>query len=55
MDLHVLQEIALLDKNEGHATGVAFGQEILDIRFDDKPLLGAAVDLGTTNISLVGF
>jgi uncharacterized 2Fe-2S/4Fe-4S cluster protein (DUF4445 family) len=55
MDLHVLQEISLLDKNEGHATGAAFGQEILDIRFEDKPLLGAAVDLGTTNISLSVF
>ncbi|MGO9122583.1 MAG: ASKHA domain-containing protein [Desulfomonilaceae bacterium] len=55
IDLHVLQEIALLDKNEGHTPGVAFGQEILDIRFDDKPLLGAAVDLGTTNISLSVF
>ena len=55
MDLHVLQEIALRDKNAGHATSVAFGQEILDIRFDDGPLLGAAVDLGTTNISLSVF
>jgi uncharacterized 2Fe-2S/4Fe-4S cluster protein (DUF4445 family) len=55
VDVHVLQEIALLENNERHATSVAFGQEILDIRFDDKPLLGAAVDLGTTNISLSVF
>jgi len=52
VDLHVLQELALLDNDKAQATGVAFGQEILDIRLDEKPLLGAAVDVGTTNVSL---
>jgi uncharacterized 2Fe-2S/4Fe-4S cluster protein (DUF4445 family) len=52
---HALREIALRDKNQGKASGVAFRQEILDVRFDEKPLLGAAVDLGTTNISLSVF
>jgi len=52
---HALREIALRDKNQGNASGVAFRQEILDVRFDEKPLLGAAVDLGTTNISLSVF
>jgi len=52
---HLLQKIALRDKNPGKASGVAFRQEILDVRFDEKPLLGAAVDLGTTNISLSVF
>jgi uncharacterized 2Fe-2S/4Fe-4S cluster protein (DUF4445 family) len=52
---HALREIALRDKNQGKASGVVFRQEILDVRFDEKPLLGAAVDLGTTNISLSVF
>ncbi len=52
---HALREIALRDRNQGKASGVAFRQEILDIRFDERPLLGAAVDLGTTNISLSVF
>ena len=52
---HTLREIAIRDKNQGKASGVALRQEILDVRFDEKPLLGAAVDLGTTNISLSVF
>ncbi len=55
MDLHVLQQLALLEKTDDYAAGVVFGQELLDIRLDDKPLLGAAVDLGTTNMSLSVF
>ncbi len=37
------------------ASGVVFENELLDIRFDRKTLLGAAVDIGTTSLSLYLF
>ncbi|MGC8490697.1 MAG: ASKHA domain-containing protein [Syntrophobacteraceae bacterium] len=49
----------LLDKietqNNNHACGVLFENEAIDIRFDGAPLLGAAVDVGTTSLSLCLF
>ena len=48
----VLDKIATWDGNEAQAFGIEFGNELLDIRFDRKPMLGAAVDIGTTSLSL---
>jgi uncharacterized 2Fe-2S/4Fe-4S cluster protein (DUF4445 family) len=51
----VLNKIATWDRTKSTASGVAFGNEMLDVRFGDEPLLGAAVDLGTTTLSLYVF
>jgi uncharacterized 2Fe-2S/4Fe-4S cluster protein (DUF4445 family) len=54
-DPRVLDKIALLDGSQETAFGIVFDDEILDIRFDQKPVLGAAVDIGTTSLSLYLF
>ena len=54
-DPRVLDKIAIWDGNETQAFGIEFGNELLDIRFDRKPMLGAAVDIGTTSLSLYLF
>ena len=54
-DPRVLNKIATWNQQNGKASGVIFGDEILDLHLDMKPLLGAAVDLGTTNLSLYLF
>jgi uncharacterized 2Fe-2S/4Fe-4S cluster protein (DUF4445 family) len=54
-DPRVLDEIARWDGSQDQAFGVMFENEILDIRFDRKPILGAAVDIGTTSLSLYLF
>jgi hypothetical protein len=51
----VLDKIATWGGNEGQAFGIEFRNELLDIRFDQKPVLGAAVDIGTTSLSLYLF
>lgn len=51
-DLHVLGKIAAWDGDRHRAFGVVFEKELLDIRFDEKPVLGAAVDIGTTSLAL---
>jgi len=51
----VLDKIAIWNGNETQAFGIEFGNELLDIRFDRKPMLGAAVDIGTTSLSLYLF
>lgn len=51
-DPRLLDKIASWDGSENQASGVVFGNEILDIRFDMEPVLGAAVDIGTTSLSL---
>jgi uncharacterized 2Fe-2S/4Fe-4S cluster protein (DUF4445 family) len=54
-DPSVLDKIAIWNGNETQAFGIEFGNELLDIRFDRKPMLGAAVDIGTTSLSLYLF
>jgi uncharacterized 2Fe-2S/4Fe-4S cluster protein (DUF4445 family) len=54
-DPRVLDKIAGWDGNQGPAFGVVFEDELLDIRFDGNPVLGAAVDIGTTSLSLCLF
>jgi uncharacterized 2Fe-2S/4Fe-4S cluster protein (DUF4445 family) len=54
-DPRVLDKIATWNPEHGHASGVLFEEEIIDLRFDREPLLGAAVDLGTTTLSLYLF
>ena len=54
-DSRVLDQIANWDRNQNPASGVVFENELLDIRFDRKTLLGAAVDIGTTSLSLYLF
>ena len=54
-DPRVLDKIAMWDGNQDPAFGVVFENELLDIRFDQNPVLGAAVDIGTTSLSLYLF
>ena len=54
-DPRVLDKIAIWDGNESQAFGIEFGNELLDVRFDRKPVLGASVDIGTTSLSLYLF
>ncbi len=54
-DPGILAKIATWDGSKDRATGIVFGDELLDIRFDQKPVLGAAVDIGTTSLSLYLF
>jgi uncharacterized 2Fe-2S/4Fe-4S cluster protein (DUF4445 family) len=54
-DPRVLDKIAMGDRNQDPAFGVAFENELLDIRIDQNPVLGAAVDIGTTSLSLYLF
>lgn len=49
----VLNAVALWDAcGETAASGVTFDEELLDVRRDATPLLGASVDVGTTSLSL---
>jgi uncharacterized 2Fe-2S/4Fe-4S cluster protein (DUF4445 family) len=54
-DPRVLDQIATWDHKTVAASGVIFEDEVLDIRFGQEPLLGAAVDLGTTSLALYVF
>ncbi|MGO9572678.1 MAG: ASKHA domain-containing protein [Desulfomonilaceae bacterium] len=54
-DPPVLDKIAMWDGNQDRAFGVVFENELLDIRFDQNHVLGAAVDIGTTSLSLYLF
>ena len=54
-DPRVLDKIAIWNGNESRASGIEFGNELLDVRFDRKPVLGASVDIGTTSLSLYLF
>ncbi|SPF31478.1 2Fe-2S iron-sulfur cluster binding domain protein [Syntrophobacter sp. SbD1] len=51
-DPRVPAKIAARGENSNQAFGIVFGNELLDIRFDRTPVLGAAVDIGTTSLSL---
>lgn len=52
MDPHVLNKIASWDWGRGRCSGIVFGEELLDIVPESTPLLGSAVDVGTTSVSL---
>jgi uncharacterized 2Fe-2S/4Fe-4S cluster protein (DUF4445 family) len=54
-DPRVLNKIAGWEENQKPVFGVVFENELLDIRFDGTPVLGAAVDIGTTSLSLYVF
>ncbi len=54
-DPRVLDKIAMWNGNQDPAFGIVFENELVDIRFDPKPILGAAVDIGTTSLSLYLF
>ncbi len=54
-DPRVLDKIAMWDRNQDPAFGVVFENKLLDIRIDQNPILGAAVDIGTTSLSLYLF
>ena len=54
-DPRVLDKIAMWDGNQDRAFGVVFENKLLDIRIDQNPVLGAAVDIGTTSLSLYLF
>jgi len=54
-DPRVLDKIAMWDSNESKVSGVVIGDELLDIRFDRKAILGAAIDIGTTSLALYLF
>jgi uncharacterized 2Fe-2S/4Fe-4S cluster protein (DUF4445 family) len=51
----VLDKIAMWDRNQEPTFGVVFENKLLDIRIDQNPVLGAAVDIGTTSLSLYLF
>jgi uncharacterized 2Fe-2S/4Fe-4S cluster protein (DUF4445 family) len=51
-DPRVFDKITTWDSNESKASGVVIGEELLDIRFDRKAILGAAIDVGTTSLAL---
>jgi uncharacterized 2Fe-2S/4Fe-4S cluster protein (DUF4445 family) len=55
IDPRVLDKIAMWDGNRHPAFGVVFENKLLDIRVDQNPVLGAAVDIGTTSLSLYLF
>jgi len=54
-DPRVLDKIAMWDGNQDRAFGVVFENKLLDISIDQNPVLGAAVDIGTTSLSLYLF
>lgn len=54
-DPRLLDKIAGWDGKPGPASAVLFGSEAIDVRFDGAPLLAAAVDVGTTSLSLCLF
>lgn len=54
-DPRLLDKIARWNANGNHASGILFGNEAVDIRFDGARILGAAVDVGTTSLSLCLF
>ncbi len=54
-DPRVLAKIASWDGARDEAYGLIFDGELLDIHFERKPLLGAAIDVGTTSLSLYLF
>ncbi len=54
-DPRVLNRIAIWERKTDTASGVIFSDEILDLGFGQAPLLGAAVDVGTTSLSLYVF
>jgi len=51
-DPRVLAKIPGWVGNKKEAFGIVLGGELLDICFDRQPMLGAAVDIGTTSLSL---
>lgn len=55
VDPRLLDKIAGWNAVNNHASGVLFDNEAVDIRFDGAPVLGAAVDVGTTSLSLCLF
>ena len=54
-DPRVLDKIAMWDRNQDPTFGVVFENKLLDISIDQNPVLGAAVDIGTTSLSLYLF
>jgi uncharacterized 2Fe-2S/4Fe-4S cluster protein (DUF4445 family) len=51
-DRRVLARMADCVADRKKAFGIVFGNDLLDVRFESEPLLGAAVDIGTTSLSL---
>ena len=51
----VLDKIAMWVRNQDPTFGVVFEDKLVDIRLDQNPILGAAVDIGTTSLSLYLF
>lgn len=54
-DPRVFNKIAEWDADNNEASGVTASGKLLDIRFDRKALLGAAIDVGTTSLALYLF
>ena len=54
-DPRVFNKIAEWNSDKSEASGVVTGDELLDIRFDRKAILGAAIDVGTTSLALYLF
>ena len=52
VDPQVLNTIATWDWKNSPAFGLVYRRDLLDVVSDRKPLLGAAVDVGTTSLSL---
>ncbi len=55
MDPRVLNKLATWDARMGPGFGVVFQEELVDVVPESRPLLGAAVDVGTTSLSLFLF
>lgn len=51
-DPEILNKIAMWDNKGQRAFGLTFQGDLIDIRFDRTPLLGAALDIGTTSLAL---
>ena len=51
----LLDKVAGRGTGDAPASGILFGDEAIDIRFDEAPILGASVDVGTTGLSLCLF
>jgi len=54
-DPRVFDKIAVWNGSKDSAFGLVFENQLLDIRLDRNPVLGAAVDVGTTSLSLSVF
>ncbi|MDR3556291.1 MAG: ASKHA domain-containing protein [Syntrophobacteraceae bacterium] len=54
-DPRLLNEIAGWNANSSKPSAILFENEAIDVRFDAAPVLGAAVDVGTTSLSLCLF